>query len=162
MAALAFSVNYMIGLPEDQLHEIEHSPYMEEIGVLRDGLVERAPAVAEILASPVRRRLLERLNHVVDDKKAVEFLEMLPGDIAIRRTAMAAGGTHLNAFGTSNSELLLNKAWTGLTRKHYGIPLLTSSYNTMESGLGCTETWLVCGDCLDPGGNHALFCDGGT
>ena len=91
---------------------------MEEIALLRDGLVERAPAVAEILASPVRRRLLARLNHVVDDKKAVEFLEMLPGDIAIRRTAMAAGGTHLDAVGTSKSEPLPSKVWTGLTRKH--------------------------------------------
>ena len=32
----------------------------------------------------------------------------------------------------------------------------------MESGPGCTETCLVCGDRLDPGENHALFCDGGT
>jgi len=75
---------------------------------------------------------------------------------------MAAGGTHLDAVGTSRSELPPNKAWTGLTRKHYGITLLTSSYTTMESGLGCTETCLVRGDHLDPGGNHALFCDGGT
>jgi len=161
-AALAFSVNYMTGLPEDQLHETERSPYMEEIGALRDGLIERTPALAEILVSPVRGRLLARANHVADDKKAVEFLEALPGDIAIRRTAMAAGRTHLDAVGTSKSELLPNMAWTGLTRKHYGIPLLTSSYNTMESGLGCTETCLVCGDRLNSGGNHALFCDGGT
>ena len=160
--AIAFSTDYMIGLPDNQLLEIEDSPYMQELAQLRDGLIELAPAVAEILASPVRRRLLARLSHVVDDKKAVNFLEMLPGDIAIRRTAMPAGGTHLDAIGTSGAELLPNKVWIGLTRKHFGIPLLTSSYNTMESGLGCTEKCLVCGDRLDPDGNHALFCDGGT
>ena len=121
-AALAFSVNYMIGIPEDQLHETERSPYMDGIGALRDGFIERTPALAETLASPVRGRLLARVNHVVDDTKAVKFLEAFPGDIAIRRTVMAAGGTHLDAFGTSNSELLLNKAWTGLTRKHYCTP----------------------------------------
>eukprot|EP00617_Octactis_speculum_P018477 CAMPEP_0185744756 /NCGR_PEP_ID=MMETSP1174-20130828/2928_1 /TAXON_ID=35687 /ORGANISM="Dictyocha speculum, Strain CCMP1381" /LENGTH=96 /DNA_ID=CAMNT_0028418335 /DNA_START=30 /DNA_END=317 /DNA_ORIENTATION=+ len=96
----------MIGLPEDQLHDTERSPYMEEVGLLRDELIERTPAVAEVLASPVRCRLQARVNHVVDDRKAVEFLEALPGDIAIRRTAMAAGGSHLDAIGTSKSELL--------------------------------------------------------
>ena len=44
----------MIGLPEDQLHETECSPYMEEIGALRDELSERTPALAEVLAAPVR------------------------------------------------------------------------------------------------------------
>ena len=125
--AIAFSVDYMIGLPDNQLLEIEDSPYMDEIAQLRDGLIELAPAVAEILASPVRRRLLARLSHVVDDKKAVNFLEMLPRDIAIRRTAMTAGGTHLDAIGTSKAELLSKKVWAGLTRKHFGIHLLTSS-----------------------------------
>ena len=100
----------MTDLPEDQLRETECSPYMDETGVLRDGLIERTPALAEILESPVRGRLLERVNHVVDDKKAVEFLEALPGDIAILRTAMAAEGGHIDAIGTSNSELFSNKA----------------------------------------------------
>ena len=108
-AALAFSVNYMTDLPEDQLRETECSPYMDETGVLREGLIERTPVLAEILESPVRGRLLARANHVADDKKAVEFLEALPGDIVILRTAMAARGTHLDAIGTSNSELLLKK-----------------------------------------------------
>ena len=45
-AALAFSVYYMIGLSEDQIHETERSPYMEAIGALRAELIERTPAVA--------------------------------------------------------------------------------------------------------------------
>ena len=49
---------------------------------------------------------------------------------------MAVVGTRLDAIGTSNSDLLQNKTWTGFTRKHYGIHLLTSSYNIMESGPG--------------------------
>ena len=58
----------MIELPEDQLRATECSPYMDEIGVLREGLIERTPALAEILESPVRDRLLlARINHVVDD-----------------------------------------------------------------------------------------------
>ena len=81
----------MVDLPEDQLRAIELSAYMDEIGVLREGLLERTPALAEILESPVRRRLLELVNHVVDEKKAVEFLEALPEDIAILRTTMVAG-----------------------------------------------------------------------
>ena len=75
----------------------------------------------------MRGRLLERVNHVVDDKKAVEFLEALPGDIAILRTAMAAEETHIDAIGTSNSKFLSNEVGTGLTRKHFNIPLLTFS-----------------------------------
>ena len=63
---------------------------------------------------------------------------------------------------SADSELVTNDVWRGLTRKHFGFPLLTSSYNTMESGLGSSETCLACGGCLDPWGNHALFCDGGT
>ena len=35
-------------------------------------------------------------------------------------------------------------------------------YSFLLSGPGCTETCLVCGGRLDPEGNHALFCDGGT
>ena len=100
---------------------------MEEVGVLRDELIEQTPAVAEVLASPARCRLQARVTHVVDDRKAVEFLETLPGDVSIRRTAMAAGGSHLDAISTSKNELLPKKGWAGLTRKHHGIPLLTSS-----------------------------------
>jgi len=118
--------------------------------------------VAEVLESPVPGRLQARITHVVDDRRAEQFLEALPEGTATARTAMAAGGTHLDAIGTSKSELLSNKVWVGLTRKHFNIPLLTSSYHTMESGLGCTEKCLVCGGRLDPLGNHALFCDGGT
>eukprot|EP00617_Octactis_speculum_P014582 CAMPEP_0185769842 /NCGR_PEP_ID=MMETSP1174-20130828/56177_1 /TAXON_ID=35687 /ORGANISM="Dictyocha speculum, Strain CCMP1381" /LENGTH=348 /DNA_ID=CAMNT_0028455059 /DNA_START=24 /DNA_END=1073 /DNA_ORIENTATION=- len=32
----------------------------------------------------------------------------------------------------------------------------------MESGLGHKETWMLCGAPIDPGGNQALFCAGGT
>ena len=103
-----------------------------------------------------------RVNHVVDDSNAVKFLDGLPGDLATLRTAMSAGATHLDAVGISNSGLLSNEVWIGLTRKQFGIPLLTSSYNTMESELGCTETCLVCGDRLGSGGKKSLFCDGGT
>ena len=161
-AALAFSDKYMVDFPEDQLRETECSAYMEEIGMIRARLIEQTPALAEILESPVRSRLLARFNHVINDKKAIEFLNGLPGDIAILRTTMAAGATHLDVIGTSDSEFLPNKAWIGLTRKHFSIALLTSSQNPMESGFGCTERCLVCGARFDPGGNHALFCDGGT
>eukprot|EP00617_Octactis_speculum_P005143 CAMPEP_0185793408 /NCGR_PEP_ID=MMETSP1174-20130828/159455_1 /TAXON_ID=35687 /ORGANISM="Dictyocha speculum, Strain CCMP1381" /LENGTH=106 /DNA_ID=CAMNT_0028488545 /DNA_START=152 /DNA_END=472 /DNA_ORIENTATION=+ len=86
----------------------------------REGLIERTPALAEILESPVRGRLLEQVNHVVDDKKAVEFLDALPGDIAILRTAMAAGATHLDAIGTSDSELLPQTQREGIPRSSGG------------------------------------------
>ena len=161
-AALAFSDKCMVDLPEDQLRETECSAYMKEIGLIRARLIEQTPALAEILESPVRSRLLARFNHVINDKKAIEFLGGLPGDTAILRIAMAAGATHLDVTGTSDSELLPKKAWIGLTRKHFSIALLTSSHNPIESGFGCTERCLVCGDRLDPGGNHAMFCDGGT
>ena len=160
-AAIAFSTNYMLGLPEDQRHDTERSPYMAAIEALRVELIRRTPAVAEVLESPVPGRLQARITHVVDDKKAEELLAALPEGTAATRTAMPAGGTHLDAIGTSKGELLSKKVWTGLTRKHFNIPLLTSSISTMESGLGC-EKCLVCGDRLDPLGNHALFCDGGT
>ena len=112
---------------------------MAEIGALRDELIMRTPAVAEVLGSPVPGRLQARITYVVDDLKAERFLQELPVGTITTRTAMPAGMTHLDSIGTSKGELLSNKVWTGLTRKHFNIPLLTSSIHTMESGLGCEK-----------------------
>lgn len=71
-------------------------------------------------------------------------------------TAIPAGGTHLEAFGTSKDESRSQR------RKTFGILLLISSYNRIESGLGHKEICLVCGAHLDPRGNHSVFCEGGT
>ena len=135
---------------------------MLEVKLLREELILRTAALEETLASPVHSRLLARMTHVIDDNAAAQLLDSLPENAATRRLAMPAGGSHLDATGTSDSELTSNDVWRGLTRKHFGFPLLTSSYNTMESGLGSSETCLACGGCFDPWGNHALFCDGGT
>jgi hypothetical protein len=43
---------------------------MEEIAELRDELIVRTPAAAEVLESPVPGRLLARITHVVDDSLA--------------------------------------------------------------------------------------------
>jgi len=130
------------------------SAYMVEVEVLRTGLYMDYPTLKESMDSPVQSRLLARLNHVIDDDKAAEFLESLPEDVAALRTAMPAGGTHLDAIGTSKDELLSNDVWSALTRKAFGTPLLPSCYNPMESGLGHKENY--------HGGNHSVFCDSGT
>uniref|UniRef100_A0A6U3Z3F5 Uncharacterized protein n=1 Tax=Octactis speculum TaxID=3111310 RepID=A0A6U3Z3F5_9STRA len=95
------------------------SAYMVEVEVLRTGLYMDYPTLKESMDSPVQSRLLARLNHVIDDDKAAEFLESLPEDVAALRTAMPAGGTHLDAIGTSKDELLSNDVWSALTRKAF-------------------------------------------
>ena len=140
----------MNNLPQDQMQTTEGSPYTDEIELLHSELIGRTPVLEEILASPVQSRLLARMTHAIDDNAAFKLLESLPEDVANLRLAMLAAGSHLDAIGTSKCKLVTNDVWRGLTRKHFGLPLLTSSNNTMESGLGSPETCLTCGDCLEP------------
>ena len=108
------------------------SAYMAEVGVLRTGLCAEHPALKGILVSMVRGQLLARLTHVIDDDKTARYLESLMVEDATLHTAMSAGGTHLDAIGTSRDELLSNDVWSTRTqtfrfqRKLSGVQLRTS------------------------------------
>ena len=92
------------------------SAYMAKVGVLRTGLCAGHPALKEILVSLVRGQLLARLTHVIDDDNTARYLESLMVEDATLHTAMSAGGTHLDAIGTSRDELLSNDIWSTRTQ----------------------------------------------